>query len=264
MTIQVALENYKADIILALDCDYGNISTINRDRDGALGFHRISTRKDSTQVGKLEVIATLRKAPSTLQSFGVTLAEILEARQDSSLSVDRLLSDLEKTFGSLIIYENISPSTNVGKIEMIPMCPLPRMSHDSKAEEVLCDDQERELVEMVKKWNDSPQAPIRTPAREGYYGKVVVQPIIWRVSDWDARAETELMRAAFKKHFDYQVEEIFAIQDNINSQQLLEAKIQSFLEQGSTKMLTENDLLIIVYNGHGMDGAKSSCNMMWE
>jgi len=102
-----------------------------------------------------------------------------------------------------------------------------------------------------------------------YYNTVVVQPIAWKaseweVSEWDAEGEIEELKNIFRTYFDYQVEETFLIRNNANAQQSLEKKIRLYVDKGSKKALPQNDLLIVPYNGHGMDGYKNGCKMMWE
>jgi hypothetical protein len=264
LNIQAILENGTPDTILVLDCDYGIIPTMTHDGDGLSAFRLASTRKAGGKTGKLEIIAAPQKAQNSEKSFSQALASAIQERTDSPFSFDRLVTDLQKKLKGTIVHRNLSSIAHGGKIKMKPISILPSRPSRSKATGARRESQDTELAVMAQKWNDSSQWSTVLPAREGYYKKVVVQPIAWKVSDWDAEREIEDLKTTFKTHFDYQVEETFLIPDDVNAQELLETKIRAHIDKNLIRVLSNNDLLIIIYNGHGMDGYNNSCNMMWE
>ena len=266
LNIQGILENGTPDTILLIDCDYGIVPTMTHDGDGLSAFRLAAPRTASGKTGKLEIIAAPQKpdkAQDSGASFSQALAGAFRERTDSPFSLDRLVTDLQKKLGDTIVHRNLSSIASGGKIKMKPIAILPRRLSRSKASGTRRQSQDTELAVMAQKWNDYSQWSTVLPAREGCYKKVVVQPIAWKVSDWDAEREIEDLKATFKTHFDYQVEETFLIPDDINAQEILETKIRTHIDKNLFRALSNNDLLIIIYNGHGMDGYKNNCNMMW-
>ncbi|CZR55521.1 uncharacterized protein PAC_05409 [Phialocephala subalpina] len=263
LNIQALLENGKPDTILALDCDYGVIPTMNRDGEGQSAFCLASTRKSGGKTGKLEIIAAPQRSQNIGQSFSQTLAGALEERQGSPFSLDRLLADLQKIMGD-VIHKNLSAVANGGKIKITPVCPLVERPNRSKTSGASHGNQDKEIAAAAQKWTEDSRWSTVLPAREGYYKKVVVLPIAWEISDWDAKRELEDLKTAFETNFNYQVEETFLISDDANAQQAIETKIGYYVDRALINALSHNDLLIVLYNGHGMDGYKNGCNMMWE
>jgi len=257
------LENCRLDTILALDCDYGVIPTRNKDGKGQSVFHLASIRKAVDKTGKLEIIAAPQKVQGAQQSFSQALASALEIRQDSPFFLNCLLADLQKSLGNAIIHKNLSSIANGGMIKMTPMCSYFGEPKRSKTNGAHHKNNDKELAAMVQKWTGYSQWSTVLPAQEIYYRKVVVLPIIWEFSDWDAKGEIDVLKTTFKTYFDYQVEETFKIVDHVDAQECLEKKIRSYVDQALITTLSQNDLLIILYNGHGMDGYQNSCDLMW-
>jgi hypothetical protein len=128
--------------------------------------------------------------------------------------------------------------------------------------------EEAEIVGRVREWNGYAQWSKILPAREVCQDncRVVVLPIIWEKSDWQANQETEALRTKFKTHFNYEVKDTFIIPDTPDPQGLLKEEIDSYIgisQKTSTKALSAGDLLIILYNGHGSNGHKNGWNMNW-
>jgi hypothetical protein len=121
-----------------------------------------------------------------------------------------------------------------------------------------------QLTSWVEQRNRVTELMAVSSTRQGEYSKVVVLPIRWADSDWNATQEIQLLRSAFEDHFNYQVRPDLVLPSNDNAQSEVESHFNAYTEPGSTNALTSKDLLIAVYNGHGADGFKHKGEMILE
>ncbi|KAH8879230.1 hypothetical protein GQ53DRAFT_854997 [Thozetella sp. PMI_491] len=121
---------------------------------------------------------------------------------------------------------------------------------------------------IVQRWNcDEELRHIVLPQRANH-DTVRVLPIMWSETGFIPRQEEWLIdemqnvRAQFLNYFDYEVEEIFRIPTQ-NCQQALTDLIRQYTEDGNPKQLRANDLLIVIYSGHGKDTLGEDGSAVW-
>lgn len=88
-------------------------------------------------------------------------------------------------------------------------------------------------------------------------------PIRWEYSGFDAKGEIGLLCSVLKEHFNVMIEAELVLQSNGNAQSQLENRLDRYIGRGFTDTLASQDLLVVIYNGHGDDGFQHRTNMIF-
>jgi len=110
-----------------------------------------------------------------------------------------------------------------------------------------------DLTAWVKQRNQISQLTAASSTRQGYYGKVLVLPIRWENSGFDAKGEIGLLRSVLKDHFTFKIEADLVLQSHGDAQGQLRKRIDKYIRSNATEALASQDLLVVIYNGHGAD-----------
>jgi hypothetical protein len=193
----------------------------------------LSTHRSAKKIEKGEFtnLLTLRvdalKSESTMSSLA----------QWSKQAPDRLLVSTGSSFRA---YAH-EPTTQLTK--------TPRVSSDLKA--------------WVGQRNQSSELTAASSTRQGDYRRVLVLPIRWENSGFDAKGEIGLLRSVLKDHFNCVIEADLVLQSNGDAQTQLENHLDKHIGSSATDTLASQDLLVVIYNGHGGDGFQHRTNMIF-
>jgi len=252
--------------LLILHCDFGVIPTRNRDGEGHSVFCRVLTQRTTPPAGNFEIIAAPQNIETAEDTFTNVFLDVLKSQQKKTFTIHSVAVEMEEKLAN-IIRKNISPeNTGRSAIRMTRTDPYhPRVSSEySMSSSSRQDWHHSELDD--NRWINS-QSLKSLLAFEGLYNTVIVQPILWepRVSDLsNLDREVNQLCNVFMRHFDFKISPTHLINDNHDRQDILAQKMRSFTNQTSPTALSENDLLIVLYNGHGGDGYDFNCNMIWS
>jgi hypothetical protein len=263
--MQLILEQQRTDSLIILHCDYGTVPTRNPDGEGYSVFHRVSSQKKSSPVGNVEIIATPQKNGGMEDKFTHVLIDALTSQQKPSFTIHSLAIDMQKMLEKIrLVHKNISHGSTGKDVRMTRY----QRSHGRVSSEysisssTFQDGQHSHSDEnrwICSQWSTS------LLAREGIYNQVVVQPILWEPSICDLDNlddEINLLCNVFRKMFEFDIRPTHYIDDNNGAQDVLTKKMQSFTHH--TSAIASNDLLIVLYNGHGGDGYDFDCDMIWS
>jgi hypothetical protein len=124
-----------------------------------------------------------------------------------------------------------------------------------------------DLTAWVDQRNQSSQLTAASSTRQGEYRKVVVLPIRWEkyAGDlFDAEDELRLLRSVLKDHFHCTIEADLVLKSNGDAQGQLKACFDKYPRPNTKDTLASQDLLIVIYNGHGEDGFKHNASMVFK
>ena len=120
-----------------------------------------------------------------------------------------------------------------------------------------------DLTAWVEQRNQSSELTAASLTRQGDYRRVLVLPIRWEYSGFDAKGEIGLLCSVLKEHFNVMTEAELVLQSNGNAQSQLENRLDRYIGRGFTDTLASQDLLVVIYNGHGDDGFQHRTNMIF-
>jgi hypothetical protein len=181
--------------------------------------------------GELTNLLTLRVEALNSESTMASLA------QWSKQAPDRLLVSSGQPFHT---HAN-EPATQLAK--------SPRVSNDLKA--------------WVRQRNQSSELTAASSTRQGNYRRVLVLPIRWDRSGFDAKGEIGLLRSVLKDHFNFTIEADLVLRSNDDAQSRLKKHFDKYIHPSSADILASQDLLVVIYNGHGDDGFDNNTNMIF-
>lgn len=119
-----------------------------------------------------------------------------------------------------------------------------------------------DLTTWVEQRNKVSPLNAASSTRQGEYRRVHVVPIRWGKSDWDAKGEMDSLRSVFNDHFDYRIDPDLILPPDGDAQHKLDTYFSGYVHPGSENALASQDLLIVIYNGHGADGFRTRGEMI--
>lgn len=193
----------------------------------------LSTHRNAKRIGEGELtnLLTLRVEALNLESTMSSLA------QWSKQAPDRLLVSSGLPFYA----QAQEPATQMTKSL--------RVSND--------------LTAWVQQRNQTSELTAASSTRQGEYRKVLVVPIRWKDCDFDSKAEIGLLLSVLDDHFNFTIEPDLILRSNDDAQSQLERRFEKYIHSRSGETLASQDLLIVIYNGHGADGFEYNADMIF-
>lgn len=120
-----------------------------------------------------------------------------------------------------------------------------------------------DLTAWVDQRNESSQLAAASSTRQGEYRKVLVVPVRWRDCDFKAEDEIALLRSVLNDNFNLTIEPDLVLLSNDDAQKQLEERFNKYIDPSSGDALASQDLLIVIYDGHGADGFFNNSDMIF-
>jgi hypothetical protein len=120
-----------------------------------------------------------------------------------------------------------------------------------------------DLTAWVDQRNESSQLAAASSTRQGEYRKVLVVPVRWRDCDFEAEDEIGLLRSVLNDNFNLTIEPDLVLLSNDDAQKQLEERFNKYIDPSPGDALASQDLLIVIYDGHGADGFSHNSEMIF-